>query len=47
MSALSWLRWARGCKAMSGLSREDPLPFLRGSLPAAVTRRLPRGGGAA
>jgi hypothetical protein len=26
---------------MSGLSREDPLPFLRESLPAAVTRRIP------
>jgi D-aspartate ligase len=41
-SALSWLRWARGCKAMSGLSREDPGPFLRESLPSAVARRLPR-----
>jgi D-aspartate ligase len=41
-SALSWLRWARGCKAMSGLSREDPGPFLRASLPSAVTRRVPR-----
>jgi D-aspartate ligase len=48
-SAWSWLRWARGCQAMSGLSREDPLPFLRESLPAAVTRRIPltfRRGGA-
>jgi hypothetical protein len=27
---------------MSGLSREDPLPFLRGTLPSAVSRRLRR-----
>jgi predicted ATP-grasp superfamily ATP-dependent carboligase len=43
MPALSWLRWARGCKAMSGLSREDPLPFLRATLPSAVSRRMRRG----
>jgi predicted ATP-grasp superfamily ATP-dependent carboligase len=41
MSPLRWMRWARGCDAMSGLSRDDPLPFLRGTLPHAVVRRLP------
>jgi D-aspartate ligase len=41
-SALTWLRWARGCRAMSGLSLEDPGPFLRASLPSAVSRRVPR-----
>jgi D-aspartate ligase len=42
-SAWNWLRWARGCQAISGLSREDPMPFLRASLPSAVSRRVPRG----
>ena len=42
-SALSWLRWARECEAMSGLSASDPLPFVRGTLPSAVSRRIPRG----
>ena len=37
-----WLRWALGCEAKSGLSRDDPLPFLRGTLTSAVRRRLPR-----
>jgi hypothetical protein len=41
-SALTWLRWARGCRAMSGLALEDPGPFLRASLPSAVSRRVPR-----
>jgi D-aspartate ligase len=41
MSPLRWMRWARGCDAMSGLSRDDPLPFLRGTLKHAVLRRLP------
>jgi D-aspartate ligase len=44
VSPLQWLRWARGCEAMSGLSRDDPLPFLRGSLASAIRRRLPRRG---
>jgi predicted ATP-grasp superfamily ATP-dependent carboligase len=44
VSPLKWLRWARGCEAMSGLSRDDPLPFIRGSLASAVRRRLPRRG---
>jgi D-aspartate ligase len=41
MSPLRWMRWARGCDAMSGLARDDPLPFLRGTLKWAVVRRLP------
>jgi predicted ATP-grasp superfamily ATP-dependent carboligase len=41
-SPVAWLRWARHCQAVSGLSRDDPLPFLRGSLGGAVRRRLPR-----
>jgi D-aspartate ligase len=41
MSPLRWMRWAWGCEAMSGLSRDDPLPFLRGTLTSAVVRRLP------
>jgi D-aspartate ligase len=41
MSPLRWMRWAWGCEAMSGLSRDDPLPFLRGTLTSAVARRLP------
>jgi D-aspartate ligase len=44
VSPLKWLRWARDCEAMSGLSRDDPLPFIRGSLASAVRRRLPRRG---
>jgi len=39
ISVLAWLRWARGCEAICGLAREDPLPFLRGKLWAAVWRR--------
>jgi hypothetical protein len=42
VSAVAWLRWARRCQALSGLSREDPLPFVRGALWQAVWRRLPR-----
>jgi D-aspartate ligase len=41
MSPLRWMRFARGCGAVSGLSRDDPLPFLRGTLTSAVARRLP------
>jgi predicted ATP-grasp superfamily ATP-dependent carboligase len=39
---LQWLRWARGCDVLSGLSREDPMPFLRGTLPATVGNQLSR-----
>jgi predicted ATP-grasp superfamily ATP-dependent carboligase len=41
MSPLRWMRFARRCDAVSGLSRDDPLPFLRGTLKHAVGRRLP------
>jgi D-aspartate ligase len=41
VSPLKWLHWVRGCQATSGLSRDDPLPFIRGSLASAVRRRLP------
>jgi D-aspartate ligase len=44
VSPLSWARWARGCGAVSGLARDDPLPFFRGAVVAAVRRRLPRHG---
>jgi D-aspartate ligase len=40
ISLLAWLRWLRGCEAISGLAREDPLPFLRGKLWAALRRRV-------
>lgn len=39
---VAWLRWLWGCDVKSGLSRDDPLPFLRGSLWGAIQRRLPR-----
>ena len=44
MSPLRWVGFARRCDAMSGLSRDDPLPFLRGTLTSAVARRVPRAG---
>jgi predicted ATP-grasp superfamily ATP-dependent carboligase len=40
MPLLAWLRWARGCEAISGLAREDPMPFMRGKLWGAVRRRM-------
>ena len=46
MSPPAWLRWARTCDAVSGLSREDPLPFLRGTLPATVANQSSRALGA-
>jgi predicted ATP-grasp superfamily ATP-dependent carboligase len=36
----AWLRWARGCDAVSGLSASDPLPFFPGVLWAPVARRV-------
>ena len=39
MSLLRWMRFARRCDVVSGLSRDDPLPFLRGTLPSAVAAR--------
>jgi D-aspartate ligase len=41
ISPVSWLRWVRRCQAVSGLSRDDPLPFFRGAVWHAITRRLP------
>jgi predicted ATP-grasp superfamily ATP-dependent carboligase len=40
MSPIAWLRWARRCKAVSGLALDDPLPFIRGTLWQATSRRL-------
>jgi D-aspartate ligase len=42
MSPLAWLRWARGCKAVSGLALDDPLPFIRGTLWQATSNRVRR-----
>jgi transcriptional regulator with XRE-family HTH domain len=41
MSPLRWVRWARHCDVLSSLSRDDPLPFVRGTLASAAGRRLP------
>jgi D-aspartate ligase len=41
VSPLAWLRWARGCQAFSGFARDDPQPFVRGTLRHAISRRLP------
>jgi D-aspartate ligase len=41
ISPVAWLRWVRGCDAICGLAREDPLPFLRGVLWRAARRRTP------
>jgi D-aspartate ligase len=40
ISPLAWLRWVRGCEAICGLARKDPLPFMRGRLWPAVWRRV-------
>jgi D-aspartate ligase len=42
ISSLGWLNWLRRCRAICGLSWQDPLPFFRGRLGPAVWRRLPR-----
>jgi D-aspartate ligase len=42
ISPLGWLNWLRRCRAICGLSWQDPLPFFRGRLGPAVWRRLPR-----
>jgi predicted ATP-grasp superfamily ATP-dependent carboligase len=42
MAPLEWLRWARSCSAVSGLSREDPMPFLRGALPRSARHHAAR-----
>jgi D-aspartate ligase len=36
---LRWLRFLAGCRAICGLARADPAPFLRGKLWGAVWRR--------
>jgi hypothetical protein len=41
-SPLRWLRWARGCDAVSGLTQHDPQPFLRGVLPAMLANQASR-----
>jgi predicted ATP-grasp superfamily ATP-dependent carboligase len=41
MSPVRWLRWARTCDVMSSVARDDPLPFVRGTLWSAVRRRTP------
>jgi D-aspartate ligase len=42
MSPLAWLRWARRCRAVSGLAPDDPLPFIRGTLWQAMSTRVRR-----
>ena len=39
ISPLTWLRWAMRCRALSDLSWEDPMPFIRGALWPAFWRR--------
>jgi predicted ATP-grasp superfamily ATP-dependent carboligase len=41
-SPLAWLRWARRCRAVSGLALDDPLPFIRGTLWQATSTRVRR-----
>jgi len=41
-SPLRWLRWARRCDAVSGLTQGDPLPFVRGVFPAMVANQTSR-----
>lgn len=45
-SPLQWLRWARSCDAVSGLSSDDPWPFLLGVFPSTTRNQLMRGIGA-
>jgi len=40
MSPMAWMRWARDCKAVSGLAPDDPLPFIRGTLWQATSSRM-------
>jgi D-aspartate ligase len=42
MSPFAWLRWARRCRAVSGLAPDDPLPFIRGTLWQATSTRVRR-----
>jgi predicted ATP-grasp superfamily ATP-dependent carboligase len=41
-SPLQWLRWARSCDAVSGLSGDDPWPFLLGVFPTTARNQLGR-----
>jgi len=42
ISPLRWVRWARTCDAVAGLSREDPLPFVLGVFPPTVRHQITR-----
>jgi predicted ATP-grasp superfamily ATP-dependent carboligase len=42
MSPLKWLRWARSCDSVSGLSGDDPWPFLLGVFPATTRNQIVR-----
>jgi D-aspartate ligase len=39
VAPLAWLRFVAGCQAICGLAWADPMPFLRGTLWAALWRR--------
>jgi D-aspartate ligase len=39
VAPLAWLRFLAGCRAICGLARADPAPFLRGKLWGALWRR--------
>jgi D-aspartate ligase len=40
VAPLAWLRFIAGCRAVCGLARADPAPFLRGKLWGALRRRV-------
>jgi D-aspartate ligase len=40
VAPLAWLRFLAGCRAVCGLARADPAPFLRGKLWGAFWRRV-------
>jgi D-aspartate ligase len=40
MSPIAWLQWARHCSAVCALAPDDPLPFIRGTLWQATSRRV-------
>jgi predicted ATP-grasp superfamily ATP-dependent carboligase len=46
MSLPQWLRWVRTCDAVSGLSSDDPWPFLLGVFPETIRNQLARAIGA-
>jgi predicted ATP-grasp superfamily ATP-dependent carboligase len=41
MGLAGWLRWVAGCEAKSAASLTDPLPFVRGVVWGALSRRIP------